>query len=208
MRAIPREVNDTSVRDADEAYALGLWCADGYWWSSSVGLSNVEPELLLRFARYLSHALEPDRMRLRIYAEDEDRADKRLLELTSHVSWCKPSKMRRTAYHLYVNSRPLLRRFQELRLHVEELALRFLGPYLAGRFDGDGCLGNTIRIAYTKVMEANLDRLLLSRAEVRTSLLYYAKANEYCIYVHRSEVDVFLELIKNYSWKVQCRFTL
>ena len=202
-------MNDAFVRDADHAYALGLWCADGYWWSSSIGISNVEPELVVRFARYLSGVLSPDRLRLRIYRVDSDPPDERVLQLTDKVSICPSSKMKRTAYHLYVNSRPLVRRFFEARERLEEIPVIHLGPYFSGRFDGDGSWGTTPRIAYTRREETETDSALLARAGIdRTSVLFYEKANEYCIYVHRPDWSKFEQLMRARSWKVNRRFTL
>lgn len=209
MRAIPREVTHAFVRDAAHAYALGLWCADGYWWSSSIGISNVEPELVLRFASYLSTTLSPERLRLRVYEVEGKRPDERVLGLTDRVSIRPAFKMKRTAYHLYVNSRPLVRRFFADRQRLDEVPEKFLGPYFAGRFDGDGSWGSTPRIAYTRREEANVDLNLLARVGIGTaSVLYYEKANEYCIYVQRPAWDEFDRLINPYSWKAERGFTL
>jgi hypothetical protein len=209
MRAIPREVNDAFVRDAAHAYALGLWCADGYWWSSSIGISNVEPELVLRFGSFLTTELSPDRLRLRIYQVPRSKPDPRVLALTERISIRPASKMKRTAYHLYVNSRPLVRTFFAQRNRLCDLPREYLGSYFAGRFDGDGVLGDTPRIAYTTGEEARVDADLLGRVGVaNTSVLYYKKANEYCIYIHRSSYARFQQLIGPHSWKVNRRFTL
>ena len=209
MTAIPREVFDGFVTDAEHAYALGLWCADGYWWSSSIGISNVEPELVVRFAGYLAKELGPDRLRLRIYRVAGNEPDPRVLELTSRVTECPAFKMKRTAYHLYVNSRPLTRRFFRDRDRLLEMPTGYLGAYFAGRFDGDGTWGSTPRIAYTTEKEALVDTSLLERAEVtNTSVLFYKKANEYCIYIHRPDWQRFEDLLRSSSWKVNRRITL
>lgn len=190
------------VYDADDAYALGLWCADSYWWSSSIGLSNVEPELILWFGKYLSRALGPDRIRLRIYEVPEIGIDERVLRMTEKISVRPPFKMRRTAYHVYVNCRPLVRRFFEGRRRLSELDSKRVGPYIAGRFDGDGSFGTRVRIAYTTREEAQLDSQLLRAAGIEnTSVLYYSKANEFCVYIHGSDVELFINLIRPYSWK-------
>lgn len=202
MTTIPREVSAGFVNDADDAYALGLWCADSYWWSSSIGLSNVEPELILWFGKYLSRALSPDRIRLRIYKVPEIGIDERVLRMTERVSVRPPFKMRRTAYQVYVNCRPLVRRFFEGRRRVSELDSKWVGPYIAGRFDGDGSFGTRVRIAYTTREEAQLDSQLLRAAGIEnTSVLYYSKANEFCVYIHGSDVELFTNLIRPHSWK-------
>jgi hypothetical protein len=206
MRAIPREVLDGCVSEEQHAYAFGLWCADGYWWSSSIGISNTEPELVVRFGNYLASLFESDRLRLRIYRKPNVEADSRVLALTSRVSICSPVKMKRIAYHLYVNSRPLLRSFRVLRGELTALPAEYLGSYFAGRFDGDGSWGVTPRIAYSTVDEAQKDRELLEAAGItRTSVLSYAKANEHCIYIHVADQERFRSLIEPFAWKVNHR---
>ena len=163
----------------------------------------MEPELVIRFASYLERILSPDQLRVRIYEVAGDPADDRVLRLTTKISRRPAYKMRRTAYHAYVNSRALVRRFFADRDSIEEIPDDLIGPYLAGRFDGDGNLGVTPRIAYTKQDEAETDARLLARAGIRhTSVLYYAKANEYCIYIHVTDFKRFKGIIKPYSWKV------
>lgn len=195
-------MSEVLVKNADDAYALGLWCADSYWWSSSIGLSNVEPELILRFGAYLSSLLPLERLRMRIYKVPDRPVDDRVLELTTNVSVRPAHKMRQTAYHVYVNSRPLLRLFVRARSQLGSLPTSLVGPYIAGRFDGDGNFGNRIRIAYSRAEEAELDATLLSAAEISpTSVLYYSKANEYCVYIHEGQIDRFKKLIGPFSWK-------
>ena len=191
------------VRDAVDAYAVGLWCADSYWWSSSAGISNVEPDLVVRFSGYLSRDYPRERLRLRVYEVPGNPPDERVTALTDRISIRPASKMKRTAYHLYVNSRPLVRRLFALRTRLEEIPDRLLPAYLAGRFDGDGNLGATPRIAYTTEEEARTDQRLLARIGVEhTSVLHYARASEYCIYLHVSSVDLFKERVGPHSWKV------
>jgi hypothetical protein len=207
MRAIPREVGDGLVRDSVHAYALGAWCADGYWWSSSIGITNTEPEIVERFGRYLTSILPAERLRLRIYVVEGSAPHPSMLALTTKVS-LKPSyKMKRTAYQLYVNSRPLVREFFGAREHLELLQTRYLGSYLAGRFDGDGCWGTTPRIVYRLESEARTDRLILQRLGIKSSVLFYAKANEYCVYIHKVGWNTFKQAIDDCSWKAS-RFTL
>jgi hypothetical protein len=208
VRAIPREVNDALVSDVDDACAFGLWCADGYWWSSSIGLSNVQPELILRFGRYLLNLFPVERLRLRIYLVEGDLPKEAILALTGRVSVRPQSKMKRTAYHVYVNSRPLVRRFFSKRMSLATLPNIWLAPYFAGRFDGDGSFGDTPRICYTHQAEAEMDASLLARVGVATSVLYYSKANEYCIYFHRRSLERFESMIRVHSWKADRRFTL
>jgi len=37
------------MKEKIDPYILGLWLADRYWWGSSVGLSNTDERLILRF---------------------------------------------------------------------------------------------------------------------------------------------------------------
>jgi hypothetical protein len=185
------------------AYALGLWCADGYWWSSSIGLSNADPDLIIRFAKYLETRLPSDRIRLRVYRVPAMRPDARVLALTRSVSIRPASKMKSTCYHLYVNSRPLLREFASSRDNLENMPSRLVVPYIAGRFDGDGSWGTTPRIAYTHACEAEKDRKLLGRIGItRTSVLHYEQAREYCLYLHKAEWKRFRRLVGPDSWKL------
>jgi hypothetical protein len=209
MRAIPREVDDAHVGDDEHAYALGLWCADGYWWSSSIGLSNIDPELILRFGKFLYSKLPRERICLRVYLVSESKPDSRILEQTDRVSIRPSFKMKHTAYHLYVNSRPLLRAFRSARELLSELPDQYVGPYLAGRFDGDGCLGITPRIAYTTRREAEIDLELLAQAGINeASIFHYRKASEFCIYIHKANWRRFRELLEPHSIKVERHFTL
>ncbi|MGH9338601.1 MAG: hypothetical protein ACRD1R_03190 [Acidobacteriota bacterium] len=187
----------------EEAYALGLWCADGYWWSSSIGLTNTEPQLVTRFGYYLESMLGSDRIRMRIYLVEGDPPDPRVLSITKRVMVKPPYKMKKTAYQVYVNSRPLLRRFRELRDAVADISPQLVGAYFGGRVDGDGTLGVTPRIAYATLHEANRDLALLAAAGMVGSVLFYRKANEYCIYLHKGTLQQFLDLIAPYNWKLQ-----
>lgn len=163
----------------------------------------MEPELIVWFGGYLARILSPDRVRVRIYEVPQDPADERVKALTPHRSVRPAKKMRRTAYHVYVNSRPLTRCFFDARTRLDEIPVTLLGPYFAGRFDGDGSWGSTPRIAYTTHQEAQVDRRLLARAGVKhTSALHSRQAREYCVYLHRRDLDAFKGLIGGYSWKV------
>jgi hypothetical protein len=204
VAGIPREVSDQVVGSAEHAYALGLWCADSYWWSSSIGISNIDPELAVRFARYLVTVLGADRLRVRIYEVPGRPADERVLGLTEKISIRPAFKMTHTAYHVYVNSRPLVRRFMSDRARLEDvITAPNLGPYFAGRFDGDGSWGSRPRIAYTTRLEAEADSRLLKQAGIdRTSVLAYDKARTFCVYIQRAELDRFRSLIERWSWKL------
>jgi intein/homing endonuclease len=188
------------------AYAFGLWCADGYWWSSSIGVSGVDPEIVRKFGTFLAEIFAPDRLRLRVYEVVGEPADGSLVSLTSKISICPAFKMSRTAYHLYVNSRPLLRMFRAARANVSRLSKGLIPAYFAGRFDGDGCTGTRsvpgARIAYTTRQEAEIDTFLLRRMGIdHVSVLRYTKANEHCLYVQKQDSEMFAKLIGTHSLK-------
>lgn len=67
-RVTPWEVGAVDViTDEFSSYAFGLWCADGYWWGSSIGITNVNPELVIRFAVFLRRFVPEERLKLRVY---------------------------------------------------------------------------------------------------------------------------------------------
>ena len=41
-----------ALNSAEDFYILGLWLADGYWRSSSIGLTSVDTRLIERFKRF------------------------------------------------------------------------------------------------------------------------------------------------------------
>lgn len=179
-----------NVRTAEDAYIAGLWCADGYHRTSSIGLSNVNEGLITRFKDFFLGYFPPQRIKVRIYEPD------------AYKRWTR-------AYHLYVNSRPLLRKFQEIKKdpgkyirHEHAIA------YFAGRFDGDGSVAanfrNDCRIVYGNNAEAEQDAFLLQpHGFVRLKIYRYAKAKTFCLYISRFEAERFLSLIYPFSLKLQ-----
>jgi hypothetical protein len=147
---------------------------------------------------------------VRIYLVDGHQPDERVVALTERVSIRPAVKMQRTAYHVYVNSRPLLRAFRDAQGRVPQLPIALTGPYFAGRFDGDGAARTErfpgIRIAYSTELEAQQDAQLLDEVDVETSVLFYSKANEYCVYVKKSSAERFESLIASHSWKAHLPF--
>ena len=161
-----------------DAYILGLWCADSYWWSSSIGLSNTDSDLINEFRKFLKRLFPEDRIRF-------------------------------NRNHLFVNSRPLLREFIAARGNLERLKKsNIVKAYFAGRFDGDGSidknLRNDCRIVYGKRIEAEIDKKLLERINIRKVKIYYYKsARTFCLYVSRYESEKFIKGILPYSLKLQ-----
>lgn len=190
------------ITDNESAYIFGLWCADGYYWSSSIGITNVNKRLVDRFANFLERFFPKNRIRLRIY---HPLGKKPVDNMTSSY----PMRLaKQIAYQLYVNSRPLLRLFQTTERAIATIPPQYILPYFAGRFDGDGSvdknLRNDLRIAYSNLEEARTDQLLLAKLGRYTTRVYhYKKARTHILYVSRLSAQSFLDDIAQFSVKVQ-----
>lgn len=173
------------------AYIFGLWCADGYQWSSSIGLSNTDPDLIKQFSKFFLELFPPERLKWQIYYPNN-----------------KGRVLR--AYHLYVNSRPLLRRFRKIRQNLKKYIKEreLILPYMAGRFDGDGSVAKDFRrdcrIVYSNYQEAKVDSDLLHKLNFKKVKIYhYRSARTFCLYISRLEASNFLSQIYFYSVKLQ-----
>jgi len=176
--------------DAETAYAIGLWCADGYHRTSSIGLSNTNKDLILKFSQFLLREFPRERLKMRLYYPD--------------------NALRRTiAYHIYVNCRALLRKFRELKENPATFITKdLIWPYFAGRFDGDGSVAKDFyrdcRIVYSSEIEARKDLAFLETMGLQLCKVYhYKKARTFCLYISRLEVRKFLSEIYPYSVKLQ-----
>lgn len=121
------------------AYVLGLWCADGYHRTSSIGLSNINPQLIEKFLEFLKQAYTDERLRLKVYISDS--TPKNYLNFgVKSISILYSKKAKHIAYHLYVNSRGLLREFVRAKQSPikQFISKEVAWCYMAGRFDGDG----------------------------------------------------------------------
>lgn len=176
------------------SYILGLWGADKYVRTSSLGLSNTDIRLITIFKDFLLDEFPLERIRLRIYGE--------VIPTTFSdfkVSFCKPSKNVKQAYHIYVNSRPLVREFYKALNDRHMLRNGCIDRYFAGRFDGDGSLskGNKYcRIAYSNLNDLDEDKKLLNG--IKTSTYRYKQAGTYCLYFSEKTLKVFLDKIRPY----------
>ena len=180
------------LKEPNNAYAFGLWCADGYHRTSSIGLTNVNHILIDEFRRFLLKFFPQERLKMRIYSRGES---------PEHYY---SKKATRPAYQLYVNSRPFLRYFRVAR----ENPGRFLNQhsifaYFAGRFDGDGSVAaddrSDLRIAYSGNEEANRDARLLTRIGIVPKVYTYSKARTFVLYVSRFDAQKFLNGISEFS---------
>jgi intein/homing endonuclease len=186
-----------------DGYVFGLWCADGYYWSSSVGLSSVDKILIAKFREFVLNEFSPDRLRLRVYYPQHKPKPNvsDYLSLSKKVVMYPLRKSQQPTLQFYINSRPLLRIFRESRKQISKIVDKdFLSAYFAGRFDGDGSVADDFRkdcrIAYGSKEEATDDQRLLCLIGIKNTKVYhYNKANEYCLYVSRYEAERFLETI-------------
>lgn len=173
----------------EDYYILGLWCADGYHWTSSIGLTSIDLALIQKFRNFLSRLFPKDRIKLDKY---------------------NTGKRKYVGYKLYVNCRPLLRIFKEFK-DRDERGLgnaEAINAYIAGRFDGDGCISKDLkrdcRISYGNYQDAKLDYDLLPSVGVTNVKLYrYRTSNTFVIYVQTKDIEKFLENIHKYSVKLQ-----
>jgi len=190
-------------------YILGLWGADGYHRTSSIGLTSIYPELVERFYLFFKTKFSLSRVRLRIYTNDGEKT-----ELSSSMNWyrgkvvfCKGTKLRTLAYQIYVNSRPLLREFREAITNRLMISSQSIPEYFSGRFDGDGSVAKDLRtdfrIVYANFREAKIDKAMLKKIGINNSQVYrYRAARTYVLYVSRYESEALCKLLKPYSAKL------
>ena len=204
------DTNFCDLHATDEkAYILGLWCADGYHRTSSIGLSNTDERLVHAFYQFFLKLFDKNRLRLRVYTNPifydksfgENLAKHLGIEKLSQL-YLKKSVL--PTIHLYVNSRPLLRTFVRARKNINMLPRENIKAYFAGRFDGDGSIAKDLRsdcrIVYTDRAEAFIDRELLREIGItQTNVYEYAQAHTFCLYIFRSESKQFVNLIREYS---------
>lgn len=162
----------------EDAYILGLWCADGYWWSSSIGLSNIDSDLILKFKNFLK----------RFFPENRIKFNRNHLFVNS-----------RPLLREFVSAKKELENLKGPKI---------IKAYFAGRFDGDGSidknLRNDCRIVYSRKNEAEIDKKLLEKIGItNTKIYYYKSAKTFCFYISRYEAKKFIKSILPYSLKLQ-----
>lgn len=161
-----------------DAYILGLWCADSYWWSSSIGVSNSDRDLIKRFRKFLREHFPRERIKF------------------------KDNHLFVNSRPLLREFRAAKQNLENLR------QVKIIRAYFGGRFDGDGSidenLRNDCRIVYTRKNEAETDKRLLKRIGISNTKIYYYKSSRtFCLYISRYEAKKFLENILPYSLKLQ-----
>lgn len=173
-------------KTAQDFYILGLWLADGYWRSSSIGLTSVNPELIAKFVKFLRRVAQNSPIKMRIYQPDGR------------------SKRKQIAFQVYVNNRVLTRLFMATKTEALHVPRKYRLAYLAGRLDGDGHVDNKhtsgIRIAYSNKDDALRDQNLFGITNV--NLYRYKSAGTYVLYLKKSYRDRILPEIKKHSTKL------
>ncbi len=173
-------------RTAEDFYILGLWLADGYWRSSSIGLTSVDPKLIGKFSQFFQRVAPSHSIKERIYEVDGK------------------SKRRQRAFQMYINSRSLTRLFMATKTEMLSVPKRYLLAYLAGRIDGDGHVDTKhrsgIRIAYSSKEDALRDQKLFG--ETNVSLYRYKAARTFVLYLKKHYRDQISQEIKRYSVKL------
>jgi len=197
-----------------ETYILGLWCADGFSRSSSIGISNTDIDLVRLSKKFLENYFPKERLRLTVYYPLDKYKDKQKQKLIPKDFWeikttfSVSKKAKHIAYHLYVNSRSFLGLFEECRQKIETVVKeKNIYIYFAGRFDGDGSVDKDFRrdcrIVYSTEKEAIDDLNLLRKFNFHLSKVYkYRNSKTYVLYVSRFEASNFLKNISKYSIKL------
>lgn len=179
------------LKNSKDYYFLGLWLADGYWRSSSIGLCSTNNTLILRFRKFLKRLAPSHEIKERIYEPG------------------KGYKGRLIAKHIYVNSRQLTRFFMEIKHQPCFLfSKKFLPAYFAGRIDGDGHVDfkhrTGIRIAYSDEKDATRDLNLLKKLDKEpASLYYYSKARTWILYFRKNFLRKITPKMSRFSIKLK-----
>src|SRR3989344_7971745 len=161
-----------------DAFILGLWCADCYWWSSSIGLSNTDNDLIDVFRQFFK----------RFFAEERIKFNRNHIFVNS-----------RPLLREFRNAENNLEKLKKPEI---------ISAYFAGRFDGDGSVDKNMRsdgrIEYSNKKKAELDQKLLFKIGIKnTKVYYYQSAMTHCLYISRYEAKKFLDKISKYSIKLQ-----
>lgn len=192
----------------EEAYFVGLWRADGYSWTSSIGISNTDPRLAKWTSDFLTKICGPIRVRWRVYLPVGIETPPSWLGGIGRPYVVRPvQKARRVSYHVYVNHRPFLRQVKQWVSRVDRWPAGTVWPYFAGRFDGDGHISKNgrwgVRIAYGTSIEAQADQAFLARVGRMESRVYrFRAARMSVLYILKRHRPVFLNAIRPFSVKL------
>lgn len=149
------------------------------------------------------------RIKLRVYLPLDFRPKVQSAFVEIKPTYLRSAKAQHPAYQLYVNSRPLLRKFREFKNNpFKFISQDLVSPYMAGRFDGDGSVAadfhRDCRIVYSKFKEAKNDLQLMRRIGFQEMKIYhYQKAPTFCLYVYRLETNKFFSSIYPFSLRLK-----
>lgn len=173
-------------KTAEDFYILGLWLADGYWRSSSIGLTSINALLIEKFEIFLKRKFPDLLIKKRVYE-------------------VKPGEKRKhRAFQVYINKRSIVPTFMSAKEGILKIPRQHFPAYLAGRIDGDGCIDHKhrsgIRIAYSNKQDAFRDQMLIG--EINASLYYYKSAKTFVLYLKKHYRERILNDLKNFSIKL------
>lgn len=197
----------TTLGTVEEAYFVGLWRADGYSWSSSIGVSNTDWRLAKWTSDFLAKICGTARVRWRAYLPIGTDIPVQLKMLGQPYVVRPGRKAKQVAYHVYVNHRPYLRQVHQWVSEMEQWPQWAIWPYFAGRFDGDGSVAANgrwgARIAYGSSEEALADQAFMIRAtRIKTRVYRFKAARTSVLYVLKQDTPTFLDTIQPFSIKL------
>jgi len=176
------------------AYILGLWAGDKYWRASSIGISNTNLKLLKAFKQFfMENGFPKERIKLSVYVPEnfEISSINRKIDFLAledeNIKFYKLKKGPNPTFILYVNSRPLKRKFfetlQNLEIHIKSKKEAIM--YMAGMFDADGHFDkqkNRIRMCYSNENSAIKEQNMISEmVGIKPKLKFYKSANEWIL---------------------------
>lgn len=147
-------------------------------------------------------------LRLRVYIGRINKPNTEWFQGKQIYYYYNSDKIKNPAYQIYVNSKPLLRCFQNHVNNRKKLSDNLLSSFFSGRFDGDGCVSedgrSNLRIVYSNFLEAKIDKHLLAKMGInKTNIYHHKKANTFALYIYRSQAKMFVKLIENHSLKLK-----
>jgi hypothetical protein len=165
-----------TLKTSDDYYILGLWLADGYWRTSSIGLTSVTDDLIERFKKFLMNNF-PERN----------------IKYGKHCVYINMRSLVR-----------IFMKFKSGDLIVpREFILAYLAGRIDGDGHVDRKHRSGIRIAYGSEFDAKRDEsLLLAYQSNSVSLYRYKTARTWVIYLRKNFLQDILSKLSLYSWKL------
>ncbi|OGD09080.1 hypothetical protein A2397_00785 [Candidatus Amesbacteria bacterium RIFOXYB1_FULL_44_23] len=165
-----------TFKTSDDYYILGLWLADGYWRTSSIGLTSVTDDLIERFKEFLINNF-PERT-------------------IKHGKYCVYINMR-ALVRIFMKFKS-----GDLVIPKKFIPAYFAGR-IDGDGHVDRKHRSGIRIAYGDEFDARRDEsLLLAYQENSVSVYRYKTARTWVIYLRKNFLQAILPKLSLYSWKL------